>query len=207
MVTATFQFHNELNDFLPRQRRQVEFSVSCARKATTKHMIEALGVPHTEVELITVHGEAAGLDRLLSERDRVAVYPRFKVPNGTPHACLRQWPLDGMRFIVDVHLGGLARHLRMAGFDTVYRNDLRDLDIADIAIRDGSHSSFLAMPGMQRAFAGNRQVAGDPSLAPCVQASQDHFTNCKFCGRVFWEGSHWQRMRCLLDAAIGKGSS
>jgi len=126
MVTATFQFHNELNDFLPRQRRQVEFSVSCARKATTKHMIEALGVPHTEVELITVHGEAAGLDRLLSERDRVAVYPRFKVPNGTPHACLRQWPLDGMRFIVDVHLGGLARHLRMAGFDTVYRNDLRD---------------------------------------------------------------------------------
>ena len=249
MVTATFQFHNELNDFLPRQRRQVEFSVSCARKATTKHMIEALGVPHTEVELITVHGEAAGLDRLLSERDRVAVYPRFKVPNGTPHACLRQWPLDGMRFIVDVHLGGLARHLRMAGFDTVYRNDLRDRDIADLAIREGrivltrdrdllmlrdiTHGCYVHALKADQQFVEimNRlELSGrihpfslclecnaplqaiDKSqvihlLPPCVQASQDHFTNCKLCGRVFWEGSHWQRMRRLLDAAIGKGSS
>ena len=47
MVTATFRFYEELNDFLPRERRGRAFSCRCARRATTKHMIEALGVPHT----------------------------------------------------------------------------------------------------------------------------------------------------------------
>lgn len=63
----TFRFYEELNDFLPHQRRQREFSVACAPTATTKHMIEALGVPHTEVELILVNGESVGFDRLLRE--------------------------------------------------------------------------------------------------------------------------------------------
>ena len=57
MVTATFRFYEELNDFLAQVRRKQEFAVPCARAATTKHMIEALGVPHTEVELILVNGE------------------------------------------------------------------------------------------------------------------------------------------------------
>lgn len=137
MVTATFRFHDELNDFLSPKRRELEFSVSCARNATTKHMIEALGVPHTEVELITVQGEVTGFDRLLHDGDRVVVYPRFGSPEATPLVRLRKWPLYVTRFIADAHLGGLARLLRMAGFDTIYRNNLRDRDIADIAIRDG----------------------------------------------------------------------
>ena len=62
MVCATFRFYGELNDFLPRERRGREIATPCARMATTKHMIEALGVPHTEVELVLVNGEAAGLD-------------------------------------------------------------------------------------------------------------------------------------------------
>ena len=52
MGTATFRFYEELNDFLAPARRRTAFSVPCARAATAKHMIEALGVPHTEVELI-----------------------------------------------------------------------------------------------------------------------------------------------------------
>ena len=44
MVTATFRFYEELNDFLPPERRKREFAVPCARAATAKHMIEALGV-------------------------------------------------------------------------------------------------------------------------------------------------------------------
>ena len=48
-ATATFRFYAELNDFLAPERRGHEFTCRCARAATTKHMIEALGVPHTEV--------------------------------------------------------------------------------------------------------------------------------------------------------------
>jgi hypothetical protein len=65
VVTATFRFYEELNDFLAPDRRKREFTVPCARAATTKHMIEALGVPHTEVELILVNGESADFSRIL----------------------------------------------------------------------------------------------------------------------------------------------
>lgn len=137
MVTATFRFYEELNDFLAPERRRSEFSAPCAMAATTKHMIEALGVPHTEVELILVNGESVGFDRLLQDGDRVAVYPRFEALDITPLLRVRKWPLRETRFVADAHLGGLARLLRMAGFDTLYRNDYHDSEIADVAVREG----------------------------------------------------------------------
>ncbi|MET0980461.1 MAG: Mut7-C RNAse domain-containing protein [Telluria sp.] len=133
MVTATFRFYEELNDFLPRERRGCAFMVPCARAATTKHMIEALGVPHTEVELILVNGESSGLDRLLAEGDRVAVYPTFETFDVSPLLQLRDKPLRRLRFVADAHLGGLARLLRMAGFDTLYDNGFDDDEIVVIA--------------------------------------------------------------------------
>ena len=135
MVTATFRFHHELNDFLLPQRREREFNLACAHHATTKHMIEALGVPHTEVGLITVQGQEAGLDQLLRDGDHVAVYPHGGLPDAMPASRLPAWPQAQKRFIADAHLGGLARLLRMAGFDTLYRNDLQDREIADLALR------------------------------------------------------------------------
>ena len=137
MVTATFRFYEELNDFLAPERRCGEFSAPCARAATTKHMIGALGVPHTEVELILVNGESAGFDRLLRDGDRVAVYPKFEALDITPLLRVREWPLRLTHFVADAHLGGLARLLRMAGFDTLYRNDYMDNDIADISVKEG----------------------------------------------------------------------
>ncbi|RJF96621.1 twitching motility protein PilT [Noviherbaspirillum cavernae] len=136
MVTATFRFYEELNDFLAPERRKHEFDCRCARAATTKHMIEALGVPHTEVEFILVNGESAGFDRLLQQGDRVAVYPMCETLDITPLLRVREYPLRVTRFIADVHLGGLARLLRMAGFDTLYETYFRDEEISAISARD-----------------------------------------------------------------------
>ena len=133
MVTATFRFYEELNDFLPRERRARSFTAACARAATTKHMIEALGVPHTEVELILVNGESSTFDRLIEEGDRVAVYPKFEALDITPVLRVRDKPLRRLRFVADAHLGGLARFLRMAGFDTVYDNNIHDDEIEALA--------------------------------------------------------------------------
>lgn len=133
MVTATFRFYEELNDFLPRERRRCAFAVPCARAATTKHMIEALGVPHTEVELILVNGESSGLERLLADGDRVAVYPKFETFDVSSLLRIRAQPLRRLRFVADAHLGGLARLLRMAGFDTLYDNGYHDDEIVEIA--------------------------------------------------------------------------
>ncbi len=136
MVTATFRFYEELNDFLPPERRRREFAVPCARAATAKHMIEALGVPHTEVELILVNGESVGFDRRLADGDRVAVYPTFEAMDVTPLLRVRAAPLRATRFVADAHLGGLAHLLRMMGFDTLYDNGYRDDAVVEIAARD-----------------------------------------------------------------------
>lgn len=137
MVTATFRFYEELNDFLPPERRRREFTCDCARAASTKHMIEALGVPHTEVELILVNGESVDFDRLLREGDRVAVYPRFEALDVTPLLRVRDHTLRVTRFVADAHLGGLAHMLRMMGFDTLYDNHYHDDDIVVIAADEG----------------------------------------------------------------------
>jgi len=142
MVTATFRFYDELNGFLPRARRGREFATPCARAATVKHMIEALGVPHTEAALVLVNGESSGFGRPLEEGDRVAVYPRFetldvtglsRLPQGSQTAQAPQASRIAPRFVADAHLGGLARLLRMAGFDTLYDNAYRDDEIVAIA--------------------------------------------------------------------------
>ena len=136
MVTATFRFYEELNDFLAPERRRREFACPCARAATAKHMIEALGVPHTEVELVLVNGESVGFDRLLEHGDRVAVFPRFEMIDVTPMLRVREHPLRVTHFLADAHLGGLAHLLRMAGFDTLYDNNFQDSEIETIAVRD-----------------------------------------------------------------------
>jgi hypothetical protein len=134
-AVATFRFYAALNDFLPRERRQTDITVACARAATTKHMIEALGVPHTEVGVILVNGEPADFARLLHDGDRVAVYPRF-MAFAEPLA-LQPQPPDPPRFVADAHLGGLAHLLRMMGFDTLYDNHYCDETIAAIVEADG----------------------------------------------------------------------
>jgi uncharacterized protein with PIN domain/molybdopterin converting factor small subunit len=124
MVSATFRFYDGLNDFL-------------ARDATTKHMIEALGVPHTEVELILVNGVSAGLDTPIEEGDRIAIYPRFAGIGIGEGARIATRPPGRLRFAADAHLGGLARLLRMAGFDTTYDNGIDDGVLVERALEEG----------------------------------------------------------------------
>jgi uncharacterized protein with PIN domain len=133
MVTATFRFYEELNDFLAPAQRRRDLSCPCARAATVKHMIEALGVPHTEVELILVNGESSPFDRVVRDGDRVAVYPKFESIDVSPLLRVRDHPLRVMRFVADAHLGGLAHLLRMTGFDTLYDNHFEDSEIERIA--------------------------------------------------------------------------
>ena len=139
MVSAAFRFHDELNDFLPRARRAVEFRCECARAATTKHMIEALGVPHTELGAVLVNGAEASLSQLLQDGDRVEVWPA-RPPVGWParspgSAAVAPGPAP--RFVADAHLGGLARLLRMAGFDTLYDNNIADEVVAALSASGG----------------------------------------------------------------------
>jgi hypothetical protein len=137
MATATFRFHGELNDFLAPERRRAEFTATLARAASAKHMIEALGVPHTEVGAILVNGASVGFEHALADGDRVEAHPLRGQPDVHPLVCLRPELPSPPHFIADAHLGGLARLLRLAGFDTRYDNAIRDDDLVAIALREG----------------------------------------------------------------------
>jgi uncharacterized protein with PIN domain len=244
MVSATFRFYEELNDFLPPERRRRDFTVDCARRATTKHMIEALGVPHTEVELILVNGESVDFTRVLDDGDRVSVYPRFEAVDITPLLRVRQEPLRAVRFAVDSHLGALARLLRLMGFDTLYDSGWHDAQIEVMAgeqhrivlTRDRellkrraiTHGCYLhsqdAVAQLKEVFqrldlhrrarpfsrcmrcnsplraVDKAQVRGLVPVA--VQQTCQTFSQCVGCGRVYWQGSHWRRMRTLVDELL-----
>lgn len=133
MAVARFRFYEELNDFLPTERRKTAFLHPFRHRGSIKDMIESLGVPHTEIEIILVNGRSVGFDYIVHDGDEIAVYPMFESFDVTPLLRLRPAPLREPRFVLDVQLGALARYLRLCGFDTLYRNDYRDDELARIS--------------------------------------------------------------------------
>lgn len=136
MAAAKFRFYEELNDFLPPDRRKQTFRHPCAEHATVKNAIESLGVPHTEVELVLVNGVSVGFSRRVEEGDEISVYPKFESFDISPLLRVRERPLRDTRFVADAHLGGVAKYLRLLGFDTLYRNDYDDAELAQISVSE-----------------------------------------------------------------------
>ena len=233
MSTARFSFHGDLAMFLPKRLRGGAFEHASARAATLKNAIESLGVPHTEVGALTVNGLPATLQRSLREGDDVEVYP----------------PESGsdpdLRFVADAHLGGLARFLRMLGFDTLFEQGFADAQIRRLAHDDnrivltrdrellkcadvarGCYVRALK-PEPQLAEVASRYRLGGAArpftlclhcnlpLAAAEKAAvaervpgqvlliQERFTRCNGCERVYWPGSHYERMREALGRALG----
>jgi hypothetical protein len=129
----SFRFYAELNDFLPPARRGVTFPYPLEAPAAVKDLIEAAGVPHTEVDLILANGRSVGFDYPVQDGDRISVYPVFESLDITPILRVRPEPLRRTRFVLDTHLGKLAAYLRLMGFDALYRNDFSDEELADTA--------------------------------------------------------------------------
>jgi len=234
MATATFHFHGELAEFLARSRRGVAFEKACARAATVKHAIEALGVPHTEAGRLTVNGQPATLSRIVREGDAIEVFPHGA------GAATEQAP----GFLADAHLGGLARLLRMLGFDTLYDNAIHDREMLALAAREPrvlltrDRELLKCREVMRGCFvhavkpeAQLREVVARYALERHMQPFTlclhcnlrleavekaavagrvperiaEHyaeFVHCPGCERIYWQGSHWERMREMLGVCL-----
>ena len=129
-------FLNELNDFLPLDQAGSKFVYPFKGSPSVKHMIESIGVPHTEVGEIIVNGDCVDNTFGVGDQDDILVTPitnfkhlldnnhRYRSINGAP------------RFLLDNHLGKLALYLRMLGFDSLYRNDYQDDELAEVAHKE-----------------------------------------------------------------------
>ena len=232
-MRARFRFDPALSLFLQPGKRNSEFEYDCARAATLKNAIEALGVPHTEVGALRVNGAPATLQRTVRAGDEVQVEAR---------KCGSD---PDLRFVADAHLGGLARFLRMLGFDTLYRNDFSDEEIRRLAeierrivlTRDrellkcrevvrGAYVRALKPEAQLREVAARFALSGAARpfslclacnlplekvakseiasrVPPQVYVLHERFVRCPGCLGVFWPGSHYERMRAALGPSLG----
>ncbi|MGY4653809.1 Mut7-C RNAse domain-containing protein [Mycobacterium sp. URHB0021] len=124
----------ELNDFLSSESRGLTVRRPFRPHQTVKDVLEAMGIPHTEVDLVVVNGNAQDFAHRPASGDRIAVYPVFEALDIGSTARLRPVPLRDPRFVVDVNLGRLARLLRVLGFDVWWSSDGEDRTLVDVSL-------------------------------------------------------------------------
>lgn len=239
---AEMRFYAELNDFLPPERRQRAFTYRFHGNPSVKDAIEAIGVPHTEVDVILVDDRSVDFAYLLHGGERVAVYPTFERYDVSPVTRLRPAPLRVTRFVADVHLGTLARNLRLLGFDTIWDKDLDDEQIVELArdenriiltrdkgiLKDGrvTHGYWVRNTDpLEQLEEVIRAIDLADDIEPytrCMECNGElqpversavarsvplqvflvyrDFKRCTSCKRVYWKGSHLER----LDKIVAK---
>lgn len=139
MFTATFLINDQLKDFLNHSGDRRTFKVQFSGHETVKHLIETLGIPHTEIDAIIVNGHYVDFSCILKDGDYVEVYPANHKEELNLKKILRDDLDDELRFVLDSHLGRLATYLRLLGYDTLYRNDYEDPELAQISSRENRY--------------------------------------------------------------------
>lgn len=243
MIKAYFRFYEELNDFLPIQKRKMTFAFEFKAGENVQSVIQKIGVPHTEIDLILVNGESVGFSYVLQSNDQVSVYPVFETLDIHPIVKLHTKPLRVVRFIADSHLGKLAKYLRMLGFDTLYDNHYQDEFIVHLSVKEHriiitrdkhllhnthiTHGYWLREdePRMQlKEIVQHFQLTDIKPFSRCLECNyeikpvqyeairallpSDHeheFKNpsqCIKCRKVYWEGSHYNRMQEFIKSIM-----
>ncbi|AIY48224.1 Mut7-C RNAse domain-containing protein [Mycolicibacterium fortuitum] len=241
---VTVRVYAELNDFLEADSRGRAVRRPVQTHQTVKDVLEATGIPHTEIDLILVNGDPVSFEHRPAVGDRIAVYPMFEALDIGSTARLRPEPLRHPRFVVDVNLGRLARLLRVLGFDVWWSSAADDQTLADISLdqqrilltrdrgllkrRTITHGLFVhsqhpeeqtlevlrrldlrrRIKPFTRCVRCNGQLAAVAKervidqLEPLTRRYYDEFSRCPECGRIYWAGSHFEKLSRLVDRLL-----
>jgi len=224
-----------LRMFLARRHREDGLvAVACDGTSTLGHVVEAAGIPLTEVGTLAAGGRPVRPSYRPRGGERVRVEP-----------VARPQRLAEPRFALDVHLGALARRMRLLGLDVAYSNDLDDDaliglanaqrrilltrdrgllkrralrrgayvrgDRADDQLRDviGRFAPPLApwtrCPACNGLLAPVAKQEVESRLRPGTRRTYQEFSRCRRCGQVYWRGAHGDRLRAIVAAAAGGG--
>jgi uncharacterized protein len=239
--TARIRFYAELNDFLRTGQKQKNFDFSFKGQVTVRDAIESLGVPHSAVDLMLVNGLPAPFSQRIHSGDMISVYPEFETFDISGISQIRKKPLRTSRFIVDAHLGKLARELRMLGFDTLFAREISDNEIISLACNErrtiitrdrdllksekvdhgyyvrSTHSGdqlkevinkfdlYSQFSPFTRCLICNGELFNvtlaeiSDKIKPETASVFKDFFRCSGCHRIFWEGSHYERMKNYIE--------
>jgi uncharacterized protein with PIN domain len=240
MNSAFIRFYEELNDFLPKDKKKTTFSCTFQGNPSVKDLIESLGVPHVEVDLILVNSKSVDFNYKVKDEDDISVYPVFESLDITSATHLREKPLRVIKFILDEHLGKLAKYLRLCGFDTLISTGYTDNDIIKISVAEkriiltrdrqllknkkvthgywirsdnareqvGEVFRRLDLKDMTEPFtrciecnsllAEVKKEEIEDRLLPGTKKYYNDFKKCTGCDRIYWEGSHYERMKDMI---------
>ncbi|MDX2694629.1 hypothetical protein Sipo8835_33830 [Streptomyces ipomoeae] len=135
----------ELALFVPPGRRGSATALVIDGVSTLGHVIESLGVPLTEVGALVVDGREVPVSHIPADGESVTVRT-VERPQRVPGAPLR--------FLLDVHLGTLARRLRLLGVDAAYEST----DIGDPALAARSAAERRVMLSRDRGLLRRREL-------------------------------------------------
>lgn len=240
MKNSIFKFFDSINYFLPYQNQNKEVIYSFDENPSIKDSIEAIGVPHTEVEAISINEKYVDFNEKLANEDYVKVYSYNSSIDFSKIIKLRP-DLNEYKFIVDANIGKVARNLRMLGFDTYYDFDLPDKEIVNLAEREKRiilsrdwgllkrknaifgyyprstntdeqldeiikrYNLFDKFNPLTLCLECNGQILQTNKLEvkneidSGVYDFYDEFYKCQNCNKIFWKGSHYDKMKLAIE--------
>jgi uncharacterized protein with PIN domain len=229
MSTAHFWFFDRLNDFLSRDQREQMIRIDFRGRQSIKHLAESLGVPHPEIGPVQVNGQEQTLNTITEDGDHVEVHPipngcpiepRFVLDNhlGRLTAYLRMLGFDCLyhQDYGDEELAEIAqreerillsrdRRLLMRKF-VVYGYCLRSLasleQLTEVIQRFDLAKRIVPFHRCLRCNQPLESVAKEAvldRLEPLTKQYFDEFQICPACQQIYWKGSHYERMKRLIE--------
>ena len=246
MEPASLAFFGELAALAKTAGPGARTAYPVTRRASVKDVIEALGVPHTEVYGVVVDGREAGFGHLLEPGERVDVFPAATPADVAVPTMLRPEGYPRGRFLVDANVNKLATLLRLLGFDAAGAGSLADAALAELSAgekrvllsRDrallcrknvlhgrliraneprGQLRETLAFFGLDPPYDTFRRCLRCnlplvpvskqevlPRLLPKTKRYFNEFHLCPGCNRIYWPGSHHDKMLEWLEEVEGE---
>jgi len=245
MYRVSLHFYNELNKFLPQEKRDNDFEFQFTSRRSVKDLIESFGIPHTEIDVIFVNDTSVDFSYILNDGDNIKVYPASETLNLKPVKHLKP-QFETIKFLVDIHLAKLARYLRLLGLDAICeknltpeiliekaldenriivtrsRNLLRTKEITlGVLIKEDIPEKQLEEIFHRYDFSPHckpftrcmecntilqlieKEKIVD-RLPPKVKVAYQSFTICTNCDKIYWQGTHIEKLNELIGKIIKK---
>ncbi len=239
-MTTTIVIHGWLKALLRSKAKEPIFSHPLDRSASSKDIVESLGIPHTEVGKIMLDDRDIDLHEVVRAAAQLAVFPHVPPVDPLQESFLTPIALPKIRFVVDHNVAKLAAKLRMVGIDAAFNQEWHDEKLAEVAATEQrillsrdiqllkrkkiSHGHYVreTNPNRQlgeiihfydlgqhltpfsRCMSCNTPLVTAEKeeiihlLEPLTKKYYHSFTRCPACEKVFWPGTHRERMDKLL---------
>jgi uncharacterized protein with PIN domain len=243
------RFYGELNDFLPTAGQKQKFCSPFKGRESVKDKVEALGIPHTEVDVIVVNGQSVGFDYILENGDDISVYPWTEAIMLPKVTRLKRLPADPSRFVADINIRDVVKTMRSLGLDVLEDPTLSAKEIIDISLKDGriilsgsrqllkrkrvAYGIFIRRDHREaqiqriikmlslkshcspftRCFLCNTNLEKVSKesvwkrIPPRTRRRCNTFARCPSCDRLYWNGTHYQKIRAKVDRILAISTS